>query len=282
MGEPAKEVSESVEEQFKLPDLVASEVQEDTSRKEKELFIKLKQPASKPRQYFQTHFDKQSIKQGATIQREQQMKKAEEALKSKDPEEEEAVQEIDEEEMPKEQLKKERAERQARRVREREEEEQQTARVETAVTGMKGGRKPKKDKKDRGSKRKPEQAEIEEEEDEEREGVVAKKVCGCINPKEVEGFQNFVKSKMEEIVDEMKSMKDLINPVRKFIRALKVEYDVIGLFESNGAANMEDIVDTIPDMKGIAWQKALDGKEMIDGDEYNKIIDCCMDAKLLQ
>ena len=62
---------------------------------------------------------------------------------------------------------------------------------------MKGGRKPKKDKKDCRSKRNPEQAEIKEEEDEEREGVVAKKVCGCINPQEAEGFQNFVKSKME-------------------------------------------------------------------------------------
>ena len=90
---------ESVEEQFKLPDLVASEVEENTSRKEKELFIKPKQPASKPRKYFQTHFDKWQIKQGATIQREQQMKKVEEALKLKDLEEEEAVQEIDEEEM---------------------------------------------------------------------------------------------------------------------------------------------------------------------------------------
>ena len=110
----------------------------------------------------------------------------------------------------------------------------------------------------------------------------AKKVLGCINPQEAKGFQNFVKSKMEEIVDEMKSTKDLINPVRKFIRVLKLEYDVIGLFESNGVANMADIVDTIPDMKGIAWRKALDRKEMIDGDEYNKIIDCCMDAKLLQ
>ena len=106
---------------------MAFEVQEDISRKEKELFIKPKQPASKPRQYFQTHFDKQQIKQGAAIQREQQMEKVEEALKSKDPEEEEAVQEIDEEEMRKEKLKKERAERQARRVREREEVEQQTA-----------------------------------------------------------------------------------------------------------------------------------------------------------
>ena len=122
MGEPAKEVSESSEEQFKLPEL-----QEDTSRKEKQLFIKPKQPARKPRQYFQTHFDKQQIKQGAAIQRQQQMKKAQEVLKLKDPEEEEAVQEIDKEEMRKEQLKKERAERQARRARERKEEEQQTA-----------------------------------------------------------------------------------------------------------------------------------------------------------
>ena len=149
------------------------------------------------------------------------------------------------------------------------------------MMGTKEGRKPKKDKKDHRSKRKLEQAEIEEE-DEEREGVVVKKVCGCINPQEAEGFQNLVKSKMEEIVDKMKSMKDLINPVRKFIQALKVEYDIIGLFESNGTANTEDIVDTIPDMKGIAWRKALDRKEMIDGDEYNKVIDCCMDAKLLQ
>ena len=148
--------------------------------------------------------------------------------------------------------------------------------------GTKGNKKPKKDKKDCRRKRKLEQAEIEEEEDEERESVTTKKVCGCINPQEVEGFQNFVKSKMEELVDELKNMKDLIKPVRKFIRALKVEYDVIGLFESNGAANTEDVADTIPDMKGIAWRKALDGKEMIDGDEYNKIIDCCMDAKLFQ
>ena len=87
---------------------------------------------------------------------------------------------------------------------------------------------------------------------------------------------------MELLVDKMISMKELINPVRKFIRVLKVEYDVIGLFESNGVANTEDIVDTIPETKGIAWRKVLDGKEMIDGDEYNKIIDCCMDTKLFQ
>ena len=80
----------------------------------------------------------------------------------------------------------------------------------------------------------------------------------------------------------MKSNKDLINPVRKFIRALKVQYDVIRLFKNNGAANTEDIIGTIPDTKGIAWQKALDGKELVDADEYNKIIDCCMESQLLQ
>ena len=89
---------ENVEDQFKLPDLVASEVQEDTLKKEKEVSIKPKQPVSKPRQYFQMHFDKQRIKQGAAIQRQQQMRKAEEALKLKDPQEEEVVQEIDKDE----------------------------------------------------------------------------------------------------------------------------------------------------------------------------------------
>ena len=83
-------------------------------------------------------------------------------------------------------------------------------------------------------------------------------------------------------MNEMKSNKDLINPVRKFIRALKVQYDVICLFENNGAANTEDIVGTIPDTKGIAWRKALDGKELVDADEYNKIIDCCMESRLFQ
>ena len=106
---------------------MAPEVQKEISEVEKELFIKLKKQVSKPRQYFRTHFDKQQIKQGAAIQREQQMKKAEEALKLKDPEEEETLQKIDEEEMRKEQLKKERAERQARRVKEGEEEGQQAA-----------------------------------------------------------------------------------------------------------------------------------------------------------
>ena len=83
-------------------------------------------------------------------------------------------------------------------------------------------------------------------------------------------------------MNEMKSNKDLINPVRKFIRALKLQYDVIHLFENNGTANTEDIVGTILDTKGIAWRKALDVKEVIDAGEYNKIVDCCMESRLFQ
>ena len=87
---------------------------------------------------------------------------------------------------------------------------------------------------------------------------------------------------MKDLVNKMKSNKDLINPVRKFIRALKLQYDVIHLFENNGTANTEDIMGTIPDTKGIAWRKALDSKELIDADEYNKIVDCCMESLLFQ
>ena len=66
------------------------------------------------------------------------------------------------------------------------------------------------------------------------------------------------------------------------MRALKVQYVKIHLFENNGAENTEEIVDKIPDTKGIAWRKVLDGKEIIDMDEYNLIIDCCMEMRLSQ
>ena len=98
----------------------------------------------------------------------------------------------------------------------------------------------------------------------------------------MEEFQSFIKSKMEELIEEMKSSKELINPVRRFIRALKLQYDAIHLFENNGTANTEDIVSTIPDTKGIAWRKALDGKEVVDADKYNKIVDYCMKSWLFQ
>ena len=122
----------------------------------------------------------------------------------------------------------------------------------------KGGSKAKEPKKPCGSKGKveavQEQIDEEEEEYEERaEGSLRKRKIGCINPQEAEEFQSFIKSRMEDLVNEMKSNKDLINPVRKFIRALKLQYDVIHLFENNGTANTEDIMGTIPDTKGIAW-----------------------------
>ena len=191
----------------------------------------------------------------------------------------------------KEQLKKERAERYAQRAREiEEEEEEETEKIEDIVESRmqsKGGSKTKEPKKPHGSKGKveaiQEQPEKEEEEYEERvEGSSRKRKIGCINAREVEEFQNFIKSKMEDLVNEMKSSKELINPVRKFIRALKLQYDVIRLFENNGTANMEDILGTIPDTKGITWQKALDSKEVVDADEYNKIVDCCIESRLFQ
>ena len=122
----------------------------------------------------------------------------------------------------------------------------------------KGSRKGKEQKKPHGGKGKvePVQQEIDEEEgeyEERVEGSSRKRRTGCINLKEAEEFQGFIKTKMEDLMNEMKSNKDLINPVRKFIRALKVQYDVIRLFENNGTANTEDIVGTIPDTKGIAW-----------------------------
>ena len=41
-------------------------------------------------------------------------------------------------------------------------------------------------------------------------------------------------------------------------------------------------MNTIQDTKGIAWRKALEGKQIVDADEYNLIIDCCMESCLLQ
>ena len=130
------------------------------------------------------------------------------------------------------------------------------------------------------------QEQIKEEEEEYEERMVEftrkRKAIGCINPQEATEFQNSEKNKMEQLVDEMKSRKNLINPVWRFIRALKLQYDKVHLFENNGAANTEDIVDMIPDTKGIALRKALDGKEVVDADEYNLIIDCCMESHLFQ
>ena len=67
---------------------------------------------SKPRKYFRTHFSKEQIKLGAALQREQQKKKAEDALQQGG--EPELTQEEIDEKMCKEQVKQERAQRYAR------------------------------------------------------------------------------------------------------------------------------------------------------------------------
>ena len=94
-----------------------------------------------------------------------------------------------------------------------------------------------------GGKKKQETVQEQFEEDEEEyeekteETMRERKVIGCINPLEAAEFQNFVKDKMKELVGEMKSGKDLINPVWRFIRVLKLQYDKVHLFENNRVAN---------------------------------------------
>ena len=183
--------SVSFEDQFKLPYLVSMEGGEQTSQQEKELLKPLQPPVSRPRKYICTHFNKEKIKIGAAIQREEQRKRAEDVLQLKGDIEDELTQEEVEENIHKEQLKKERAERYTRRTREKEEEEEEeTGKVEDIVesgTQPKGGSKTKEPRKPCGSKGKvemvQEQIDEEEEEYEERaEGSLRKRKIGCINP----------------------------------------------------------------------------------------------------
>ena len=68
----------------------------------------------------------------------------------------------------------------------------------------------------------------------------------------------------------------------KLIRSLKLEYDKLGLFENNGAANVEEIVETIHDTKGTAWQKFREGKEILDAEDYNPIVELTIQSHLFQ
>ena len=290
------------DDQFKLPDFVPSEAKEQMSiQQEQELLKPLPRPVSKPRKYFCTHFSKEQIKLGAALQREQQKKKVEDALQQGG--EIEPTQEEIDEMMHKEQAKQERVQRYAWHTKEKEEQQEEEAgnldeqwkEGETGdlgdlileQTGSSKSSEPKPKNPHGGKKRMEavqEQLEEEEEEYKERmeESTRKRKVIGCINPQEAAEFQNFIKDKMEELVNEMKAGKDIINLVQRFIRALKLQYDKIHLFENNGVANTEEIVDMIPDTKGTAWRKALEGREIVDADEYNLIIDCCMESRLFQ
>ena len=143
-----------------------------------------------------------------------------------------------------------------------------------------------KPKNPRGRKKKEQTIaeEFEEEDEEERveETMRKRKAGGCINLQEVAKFQRFVNNKMAELVDEMQNKKNLIQLVRELIRSLKLQYDKIRLFENNGAANTEEIVNTIHNIKGIAWRKSLEGKEILDAEDYNKIVELCMESRLFQ
>ena len=286
--------SAASDDQFKLPDPVLSETKEQAPlQQEQELLKPLPRPVSKPQKYFCMHYSKEQIKLRAALQREQQRKKAEGALQEEV--EPELIEEEIDEKTCKEQVKQERTQRYERGTKEKEEQqEDKTGELEDLVVEsniLMGSSKPKepKLKNPQGGKKKQEVVEEQfEEEDKEEykekteETMRKRKVVGCINLQEAAEFKNFVKDKMEELVKDMKSGKDLINPVRRLIRALKLQYDKVHLLENNGAANTEDIVNTIQDTKGIAWRKVLDGKEVVDVDEYNLIIECCMESCLFQ
>ena len=114
------------DDQFKLPDLVSSEAKEQTlSQQEQELLKPLLRPISKPQKYFCTHFSKEQIKLGAALQREQQKKKAEDALQQGG--EIELTQEEIDEMMCKEQAKQEWVQRYARHTKEKEEQQEDEA-----------------------------------------------------------------------------------------------------------------------------------------------------------
>ena len=125
--------------------------------------------------------------------------------------------------------------------------------------------KPVKPRNTRGKKTKTEVEvvpEVEEDEDEEEfdETIMKRKIIRFINKEEAAAFQDYVRNKMIVLVEIMQADKNIIQSVRELIRSLKLEYDNMRLFENNGAADIEEIVQTITDMKGKAWRKFLEGK----------------------
>ena len=242
------------------------------------------------------YFNKEKIKLGAVIQREQQRQKAEGMLQQ-DIELELMLEEI-EDKAQMEEAKQKQAERYERRTREKEEKEEEVGDVLEDLVAPGGDvisagtseitetSNPVRPKNPRGKKKTEETVvEVLEEEGEEEklEEVTRKrKVGGCINPQEAAEFQRCVNGKMEELVKQMHNDKNLVQPVRDLIRSLKVEYDKLGLFENNGVANVEEIVSTIHNTKGIVWQKSLEGKEILDAEDYNMIIELTMESRLFQ
>ena len=153
-------------------------------------------------------------------------------------------------------------------------------------SGIIGG-KPTKPRNPHGKKSKtdeeiPEEGNEEEDEEELDEATMKRKIVGCINKEEAEAFQNFVREKIIILVEKMKNDKNLIQPLWEFIRSLKLEYDKLRLFKNNGVADVEEIVSTITDTKGMAWRKFLEGKEILDTKDYNAIVELSLRCRLFQ
>ena len=94
-------------DQFKLPDPVLMEGGDQILQQEKELLKPPQRPVSRPQKYIRMHFNKEKIKIGVAIQREEQRKRAEDALQSKGDVEQDLTQAEVKENTRKEQLKKE-------------------------------------------------------------------------------------------------------------------------------------------------------------------------------
>ena len=288
-------------ERSKLTDLVVpkltkegeTEMQQD-GRLLKPL-SKPSKPLLKPWACSHTHFDETKIKTGVAIQWEQQWQRAERLL------EQDAEPELIVEEMEniarKEEVRLGRAEWHEWRMKEKEEKEGENVRKDLAVqegetssvrsSGSTERLKTAKPKKPCGKKNKIEEqmtGEVKEEKYEEEvvEAMMKRKAVGCINKEEAAGFQNFLRDKMIVLVERMRNDKNLIQPVQELICSLKLKYDKMGLFENNGVADVEEIVKTIYDSKGTAWRKYLEGKEILDAEDYDTIVELTIRSRLFQ
>ena len=114
------------------------------------------------------------------------------------------------------------------------------------------------------------------------ETTLKQKVIGYINKEEAAGFQAYVQDKMVVLVEKMRRERNIVQPVQELIRSLKLEYDNIGLFKNNGVADVEEIVQSIPEGQGTAWHKYLEGKEILDPDDYNMIMEPTVRSRLFQ
>ena len=123
------------------------------------------------------------------------------------------------------------------------------------------------------------------EEDEEEiveEKSMKKKIFGCINKEESEKFLTYIQSVMVLLVEQIKNEWNIMALMHDLISALKTTYDDIGLFKNNGAADTNDIVSTVSDAKGTAWRKHLEGKTMLDQEDYNNIVEALVRSCLFQ